>query len=219
MSRERELWIGFHGIFRLRKFFMNKMPRLYAKLFFRSFIRSKAAFREAITGRASKYEQEYLYARYINSWLENDELHRKMLNLLAEWLHKEKLTRLVDTLSDVFVFDGNNIVIVTSRPGLWIGKMGSTIDSLSAFMREKFLPSTKVLLKEINSPALELKRIIEDIDNPWGDFMKCCGSSCVEFMDYLDEYVKDEKKNEPLYKSINTGSNEYATLESYTKIK
>lgn len=218
MSRERELWIGFHGIFRLRKFFMNKMPRLYAKLFYRSFTRSKAAFREALTCRASKYEQEYMYARYINSWMEKDEDRRRMMKALGEWLHKENLVKLLDTLTDVFVFDGD-IVIATCRPGMWIGKMGSTIDSLSAYMRENFSPNTNILIKEINSPVPELRRIIEDIENPWGDFMKCCGSPYSEFMDYIEDYLEEEKQKEPLYKSINKTPDEYATLDLYKKIK
>lgn len=218
MSRENNYCVGFHGIFRLRRFFMNKMPRLYAKLFYRSFTRSKAAFREALTSRASKYEQEYLYARYINSWMEKEDERRKVLNLLASWLHKEKLTRLIDTLTDVFVFDGD-IVIATCRPGMWIGKMGSTIDNLRDYMRENFSPDTNILLKEINSPAPELRRIINDIDNPWGDFMKFCGPSCTEFMDFIDEYVEDEKQKEPLYKSVNKTPEEYATLDSFKKVK
>ena len=218
MSGENNYCVGFHDIFRLRRFIIYKMSRIYAKLFYRSFVRSKEAFRESLTGRASKYEQEYLYARYVNSWMEKEDERRKVLNLLAKWLHKEKLTQLIDTLSDVFVFDGD-IIIATCRPGMWIGKMGSTIDSLRDYMRENFSSDTSILIKEINSPAPELRRIIDDISNPWGDFMKFCGSSCAEFMDFIDEYVEDEKKKEPLYKSINTGSNEYATIESYTKLK
>ena len=218
MSRERELWIGFHGIFRLRRFLINKMPHIYAKLFYRSFARSKEAFRESLTGRASKYEQEYLYARYINSWMEKEDEHRRVLNLLAKWLHKEKLTRLIDTLTDVFVFDGD-IVIATCRPGMWIGKMGSTIDSLRDYMRENFSSDTSILIKEINSPVPELRRIIEDIENPWSDFMRCCGSSYGEFMDCIEGYLEEEKQKEPLYKSICKTPDEYDTLDLYKKIK
>ena len=140
MSKERELWIGFHGIFRLRKFFMNKMPRLYAKLFFRSFIRSKAAFREALTGGANNCEQEYMYARYINSWIEKEEDHRKVMKVLGEWLYKENLVKLLDTLVDVFVFDGD-IVIATCRPGMWIGDGGSTFGRLETTSVQSAPPS------------------------------------------------------------------------------
>lgn len=218
MSKERELWIGFHGIFRLRKFFMNKMPRLYAKLFFRSFIRSKAAFREALTGGANNCEQEYMYARYINSWIEKEEDHCKAMKVLGEWLYKENLVKLLDTLVDVFVFDGD-IVIATCRPGMWIGDGGSIFDRLETYMRKKFLPNTNILIKEINSPVTELRRIIKSRKNFWSDFMKCGSPSYIEFTDYIEDYLEEEKQKEPLYKSISRTPDKYDTLDLYKKIK
>lgn len=218
MSKERELWIGFHGIFRLRKFFMNKMPRLYAKLFFKSFIRSKAAFREALTGGVSKYEQEYMYARYVNSWIEKEEDHYKALKVLGKWLYKENLVKLLDTLVDVFVFDGD-IVIATCKPGMWIGDEGRTFDRLETYMREKFLPNTNILIKEINSPVTELRRIIKSRKNFWSDFMKCGSPSYIEFTNYIEDYLEEEKQKEPLYKSISRTPDKYDTLDLYKKIK
>ena len=213
----RENRIMYRGIFYLRQRFMEVMPRFYAKLFYRSLVKSKRAVLNALTGRANKYEQEYLYARYLTSWTEKEEDRRKVFKILAEWLHEKKLTHLLDTLSDVILFDRNNVVIATSRPGMWIGKMGSTIDSLKCKLKEEFDEDVDVFIKEINSSVPELRRIVEEIENPWGDYMKCCGAAYSEFMDYLDEFTETEKQAGPLYKHINTASAEYNTLEDYKK--
>lgn len=49
--------------------------------------------------------------------------------------------------------------------------------------------------------------------------MKCCGSPYSEFMDYIEDYLEEEKQKEPLYKSISKTPDEYATLDLYKKIK
>lgn len=189
MNKDRKHWNGFHGVFRLRRYFMVRMPRLYGRLLFRGFSGSKAAFREAITGKAGKCRQEYMYARYVNSWMEEKEEHNRMVEALGVWLHKENMAKLLDVLTDVFVFDGD-IVIVTPRPGMWIGKMGSTVESLKAHMRENFSPDADILFKEINSPAQELRRIIDDIE--YGDY----GLSYTEFMECVDDYLDKEKEGD-----------------------
>lgn len=205
--------IIYRGIFYLRQRFMEVMPRFYAKLFYKSLVNSKRAVLNALTGRASGHEQEYLYARYLASWTEKEEERRKVFKILAEWLHEKKLTYLLDTLSDVILFDRNAVVIATSRPGMWIGKMGSTIDSLKCKLKEEFNEDADVLIKEIKGSAPELRRIVKEIENPWDDYMKCCGSAYSEFMDYLDEFAETEN----LYKHIDTASAEYNTLEDYKK--
>ena len=49
--------------------------------------------------------------------------------------------------------------------------------------------------------------------------MKCGSPSCIEFMNYIKDYLEEEKQKEPLYKSINRTPDKYDTLELYKKIK
>ena len=102
---------------------------------------------------------------------------------------------------------------------MWIGDEGSTFDRLETYMRKNFLPNTNILIKEINSPVTELRRIIKSRKNFWSDFMKCGSPSYIEFTNYIEDYLEEEKQKEPLYKSINRTPDKYDTLDLYKKIK
>ena len=211
----------YHGPFAIRIFFMQKLTKWFAKWYYKSFKKSKDAFRAAINCR-SKFSTEYRYARYVVALTTTDDEMRSLHVAVSRWMRREKLTKLLDYTSDIFKFD-DEVYIVTSRPGLWIGRYGRIVDGLTAYLREHLSPNITVCFKEMEDSVVNIRRTVSDFNDcfllddyaamsPW-----LMGK---EFLDYVEDYIEDnppEKKLAPLYESINTSdketSAEYATLD------
>lgn len=120
----------YRGLFKLRM----KLLRIFPKTFVKSVRENMDVFIKDVS--STKNIHDYLYARHILSYFEDEEFTAKVLSLIAKWLINEKQDKLITTLTDIYtvdnyVLDKKYIFIRTMRPGLWIGKEGSIIKSLT----------------------------------------------------------------------------------------
>ena len=116
------------GIFKINMYLMYLFPKKYAKWL----VHSRQGFNRGIN---CKCVQLYHLGRYGFSLMEDTEDTRPIISEVAQWTVDDGHMQLLPTLEDIFV-TGNTLNIVTLRPGLWIGKSGSVIDSLTERLRK-----------------------------------------------------------------------------------
>ena len=119
----------YRGLFKLRM----KVLRNFPKAFVKSVRKNMDVFIKDAS--STKNMPDYLYARHILSYIEDEEFTAKVLSIIAKWLIDEKHDKLITTLTDIYTVDNfldkKYIFIRTIRPGLWIGKKGNIIESLT----------------------------------------------------------------------------------------
>lgn len=73
--------------------------------------------------------KRYLFLRWLAEFVKKDDMETSSVMCgIAAYIF-EKYQRLADKFSDVFIV-GNKVFIVTTRPGMWIGKGGETINAI-----------------------------------------------------------------------------------------
>lgn len=195
--------LEYRGLFGIRRFFMTKMPRLFAKWYYSSFKRSREAFRMLFNMRGCT--SEYWYARYVNSYMIIDEDFKEILRAIARWIRKEKEQSLLEHLCDIFTFRYKGrieVYLVTSRPGLWIGRGGETIESLIAYLREQISEDITVELKEWSSPATKVKEYVRDYSDFYSDDFCPLYDAPAELMGTIDDVVDEQVSPKPFYELI-----------------
>lgn len=120
----------YRGLFKLRMKILYNFPKAFVK----SVRKNMDVFIKDAS--STKNMHDYLYARHILSYIEDEEFTTKVLSSIAKWLIDEKQDKLITTLTDIYtvnnyVLGKKYIFIRTIRPGLWIGKEGNIIKSLT----------------------------------------------------------------------------------------
>ena len=121
--------LPFTGLFKIRAKLLYWFPKIFIKGIMSNI---KRFLHDAGTMRPI---YDHLYARFILSFTENTEFSHKICGDIARWIANNKYETLLPTLTDIYT-SNNNVYIKTLRPGLWIGKAGMTIDSLTKYIRE-----------------------------------------------------------------------------------
>ena len=80
------------------------------------------------------HPKDYHLLRYLVSVVEDADLTKDVRYSIASWMDSTNRTNY--PFSDIFVVD-NTVYVCTDRPGLWIGKGGETIDSLTDNLNTK----------------------------------------------------------------------------------
>lgn len=94
--------------------------------------------------RENKY---YYFYRWFVSISKDKTQTKDMFYAVASWFSKNTdKVNLINNLQDIYVVD-NVLYIVTLRPGLWIGKHGSIINSLIDHLKQEN-PNIEVRLIE-----------------------------------------------------------------------
>ena len=93
------------------------------KEFFKNKIRKY--LRKHLTG----HPKHYYFLRWLADLVKDNGQLEDVCSGVASWICVNDENTLLPHLSDLFVV-GNNVYIVTYRPGLWIGKSGKTVGSL-----------------------------------------------------------------------------------------
>lgn len=71
---------------------------------------------------------KYLSIRLIAELVKDKESTQYVIDMIADYIRYEKLDKVI-LFSDIFVL-GDEVYILTVRPGIWIGKQGATINEL-----------------------------------------------------------------------------------------
>lgn len=69
----------------------------------------------------------YLFLRWLAEFVKNEEDTEHVLSSIAHYMY---YTQLNLPFTDIFVV-GDAVCVYTTRPGMWIGKGGSTIDKIT----------------------------------------------------------------------------------------
>lgn len=225
MRKNKSKELKYHGLFAIRAFFMQKLPKWFANWHYKSFKKSKAAFHKVL-GMRSKYDHEFRYARYVTAFTTPEEEKSALHVAIARWMRREKLTSLLNYTSDIFRLD-DKVYIVTSRPGLWIGKYGRVVDGLTAYLREHLSSDITIEFREMEDSVVEIRRIVGDFSDCFmlDEYADMSPWLIKNFFDCIEEYLEEnpcKDKIAPLYESIDTSdkttSPEYVTLDLDRKL-
>lgn len=74
------------------------------------------------------HPKHYYFLRWLANIVMDKEQTKDVCASIARWMYDNKYNLQKLPLNDIFVLD-NKIYIYTFRPGLWIGKAGSTVYS------------------------------------------------------------------------------------------
>lgn len=73
--------------------------------------------------------KRYLFLRWLAEFVKDNNIETTSVVCgIAAYIYYE-YNQLYDTLTDMFIV-GNKVFIVTTRPGMWIGKSGETIEAI-----------------------------------------------------------------------------------------
>jgi len=72
------------------------------------------------------HPENYAFLRWLVGFVSNEKVNEDIICGVASWLYHTKNYNF--PITDLFVID-NTIYLYTTRPSLWIGKRGSTIES------------------------------------------------------------------------------------------
>lgn len=96
----------------------------------------------------------YLFLRWLSEFVKNEEDTQDVMISLAHYMH---YNRTVLPFTDIFVIE-NIVCVCTTRPGLWIGKSGSVMDSilkkLNFNIDDKKIHNFKIQLLETTRGAI-----------------------------------------------------------------
>lgn len=106
---------------------------------------------------------KYLSIRLIAELVKDKESTQYVIDKIADYIYYEKLDKVI-LFSDIFVL-GDEVYILTVRPGIWIGKQGATINelktNLNVDVRGKLIHKYHLnLIDDVFSPIIEYKKAI-----------------------------------------------------------
>lgn len=146
--------------------------------------------KKAFSNIGSHMEDYHLY-RCLVSLLENKETTKDVRFSIASWMVHSRHEDL--PFNDIFVID-DEVYIYTTRPGLWIGQRGRTIDDCLYHINHKV---DGIEYRKLHINLIESKN--DAISDVYG-YMKACNSYENECWDYIDdedikpiEYPKSNK--------------------------
>lgn len=117
------------------------------------------------------HPKDYHLLRYLVSVVEDEDLTKDVRHSIASWMFTTNRTNY--PFSDIFVVD-DVVYICTVRPGLWIGKGGETVDSLTnnlntkvdgikyRNLQVKFIESTNDAVSDVYDYLRTLERFHDD---------------------------------------------------------
>lgn len=86
----------------------------------------KRMIKRYLMKRLTGHPKNYHLLRWMAEWVKEEAETEYVLREISYFLQNERIDI---PYEDIFVV-GNNVYIVTQRPGLWIGKGGNTVNSL-----------------------------------------------------------------------------------------
>lgn len=95
--------------------------------------------------KIDKNNKTYWFVRWLAELIKDDTTTTSVLINVATFINDN--TFLYNMYSDVYVID-NTVVLVTNRPGMWIGKGGETIDSLKELIESTLHQNVSIRLVE-----------------------------------------------------------------------
>ena len=116
----------------------------------------------SLSSRPKSY-LKYLSIRLIAELVKDKESTQYVIDKIADYIRYENLDKVI-LFSDIFVL-GDEVYILTVRPGIWIGKQGTTINELKTNLNVDVMGNLihKYHLNLIDdrfSPIVEYKKAI-----------------------------------------------------------
>lgn len=139
-THSRQKKCVFTGWFAFRLLMLKWFGKFYAKCL----VKNLCVFKKQVEDDHNRID--YAYARYILRLAEDDDFRDDCIREIVKWIIENRQQGLLPTLSDIYTCN-KTVYIYTLRPGLWIGKGGSNIDSLVVYLRKTW-PDVVVELVE-----------------------------------------------------------------------
>lgn len=106
----------------------------------------------------------YFFYRWLAALAENKDAREHVLCTIARYIDMNGLFNVPFT--DIFIIK-DSVILVTRRPGMWIGKSGSTIEELTGLINYNSLRNYKIQIIEDNFSAQK---------------------ACADWMSFFNEY-------------------------------